>query len=56
MSVVISILQYFKHVPVKLESTTHERDEQLAEPNGCLSKSMPTKAIELANTEVLKLN
>ena len=56
MSVVISILQDFKHVPVKPESTTHERDENLPEPNGCLSKSIPTKAIELANAEVLKLN
>ena len=55
MSVLMSILQYFKQVPVKPESTTHERDEQLPEPNGCLSKSMPTKAIELAKAEVLIL-
>ena len=56
MSVVISILQYFKCIPVKSESTTHERDKQLPEPNSCLSTSEPTKAIELANAEVLKLN
>ena len=55
MSVVISILQYFKHVPVKLECMTHEQDEQLPEPNGCLRKSVPTKAIELTNVEVLIL-
>ena len=40
MSVLISILQYFKHVHVKPESKTHERDEQLPESNGCLSKSV----------------
>ena len=52
----MSILQHFKHVPVKPESATDEQDEQLPEPNGCLSKSVPTKAIELANTKVLPNN
>ena len=46
MSIVISILQYFKYVPVKPESVTDERDEQLPEPNGSLSKSAPTKVIK----------
>ena len=55
MSVLMLILQYFKCVPMKPDSTTHEQDEQLPEPNGCLSKSIPTKAIELANSEVLIL-
>ena len=46
------ILNYFKCVPV--ESTT---DEQLPEPSGpWSSKSLPTNAVELANTEVLKLD
>ena len=40
MSVVISILQYFKNIPMKPESRTHEQDERLPEPNGCLSKSI----------------
>ena len=43
----MSILNYFKRVP--------ERDERLPEPNGSLSKSVPTNAIKLANAEVLKL-
>ena len=43
-SVAMSILQCFKHVPAKPEYAT---DEQLPEPNGSLSKSMPTKAIKL---------
>ena len=55
MSVVMFILQYFKHIPVKLESMTHEQDEQLPEPNGCLRRSVPTKAIELTNVKVLIL-
>ena len=55
MSVLMSTLQYFKCVPVKPESTTHEQDEKLPEPNGCLSKSISTKAIGLANAEVLIL-
>ena len=41
---------------MKPESRTHEQDERLPEPNRCLSKFMLTKAIEIANTEVLKLN
>ena len=40
----MSILQYFKRVPMKPESAT---DEQLPEPNGSLSKSVSTKAIKL---------
>ena len=32
--IAISILQHFECVPVKLESMTDERDEQLLEPNG----------------------
>ena len=55
MSVLMLILQYFKCVPVKPDSTTHERDEKLPEPNSCLRKFVPTKSIELANAEVLIL-
>ena len=51
----MSILQYFKRVPVKLESASDERANELPEPNGSLSKSVPATAIELANAEVLKL-
>ena len=43
----MSILQYFKCVPVKPESASDERaDEQLPEPNSSLSKSVPATAIE----------
>ena len=42
----MSMLQYFKHVPVKLESLTNERDEQLPEPDFSLSKSVPINSIE----------
>ena len=53
MSVVKSILQYFKHVPVKLESLTNEPDEQLPEPDCSLSKSVPINSIEeLVNDEI----
>ena len=55
MSVVMSILQYFKCVPVKLESATDEWDEQLPEPNSSLNKSVATDAIELANAEISKI-
>ena len=52
----MSILQYFKCVPVKPKSALDERaNEQLPEPNGSLSKSVPATAIELANAEMLKL-
>ena len=51
----MSILQYFKRVPVKLESASDERADELPEPNGSLSKSVPATAIELVNAEVLKL-
>ena len=55
MSVVMSILQYFKHVAVKPESASDERAGELPEPNGSLSKSLPATAIELVNVEVLRL-
>ena len=42
-------------MPVKPESASDERADGLPEPNGSLSKSVPTTAIELANAEVLKL-
>ena len=51
----MSILQYFKHVHVKPDATTHEQDEKLPQPNSCLRKFVPTKSIELANAEVLIL-
>ena len=55
MSVAVSIWQYFKRVPMKLESATDEWDEPLPEPNGSLSKFVPIKLIELVNAEVLRL-
>ena len=44
---------YIKYYRIVSESATDEQDEQLPEPNGSLSKSMPTKAIQLANAEIL---
>ena len=41
MSVVMSILQYFKCVPVKPESASDEQADELPEPNSSLSKSVP---------------
>jgi len=41
----------FKHVTTGTEPDKHE-DEGLIEPTGLLSKSVPIKAIELANAKV----
>ena len=48
----MSILQYFKHASVKSNATNLE---QLPDPNGLLSSSVPPKAIELANAKVTKV-
>ena len=47
----MSIWKYFKRV----SSEPVKRDEGLPEPTGPLSKSVPVKAIELANAEVKKV-
>jgi len=49
---VMSIWKHFKLVPSELGK---RKDEGLPEPTGLLSKSVPVKAIELANTQVEKL-
>ena len=46
-----SILNYFKCVPTECTGI----EEGLPEPNGSLSKSVPSDAIERANAKVLKL-
>ena len=48
----MSILQYFKRASAKSNATNLE---QLPDPNGLLSSSVPPKAIELANTKVTKM-
>lgn len=45
----MSILKYFKRAPAKVQ------DEELPEPTSSLNSVVPSKAIELANSEVLKL-
>ena len=47
----MSIWKYFK----RISSEPVKRDEGLPEPTGPLSKSVPVKAIELANAEVKKV-
>ena len=49
----MSILQYFKRAPRKSSST--DAADQFPEPNGPLSRSVPPKAIELANASVAKV-
>ena len=44
---------YFKHVTIGTELDEH-KDEGLPEPSGPLSKSVPMKAIELANGIICK--
>ena len=48
----MSILQYFKHDSAKSNATN---SDQLPDPNGWLSSSIPPKAIELANAKVTKV-
>ena len=48
----MSIWKYFTRV---LSEKEKRKDEGLPEPTGLLSKSVPVKAIELANTKVKKL-
>ena len=48
----MSILKYFKRVP---SEPVKRKDEGLPEPTGPLSKSVPAKAIELANAQVQKV-
>ena len=45
-------MQYFKRAP--RPSSTTDTADQLPEPNGPLSSSVPPKAIELANANVAK--
>jgi len=47
---VVGILKYFKPVKSSWSSTS------LPKPKGSLSEKVPSKAIELANAEVTKLN
>ena len=47
-----SILQYFKRASAKSNATN---SDQLPDPNGSLSSSVPPKAIELANAKVTKV-
>ena len=48
MHVPVKLELYFMHVPVKLESVTNQQDEQLPKLNDFLSKIVPTKDIELS--------
>ena len=48
----MSILQYFKRTSAKSNATN---SDQLPDPNGLLSSSVPPKAIELANAKVTKV-
>jgi len=47
----MSIFNYFKCVATGTEPDEH-KDKGLPEPTGLLSKSVPTKAIQLANAKV----
>jgi len=51
MVIMMSIIKYFKHVATGTEPDEH-KDERLPKLTGPLSKSVPMKAIELANTKV----
>ena len=46
----MSIQKYFKPVP----KTSHELLKELPDPNGTLSKTVPSSAIKSANDEVSK--
>ena len=48
----MSILQYFKLASAKSNATN---SDQLPDPNGSLSSSVPPKAIELANAKDTKV-
>ena len=50
--VTMSIWKYFKRVPTQ---PVKREDEGPPEPTSLLSKSVPVKAIELANAQVMKV-